>query len=389
MQLAFAPEEDLFRAEVRDWIHANKPRTQPPLDTPALREYDLAWQRKQFDAGYAGIGWPKEYGGLGLSLTRQLIWYEEYAKAQAPFIGTCFVGLAHGGPTLIARANEEHKSFHLPKILRGDVVWCQGFSEPSAGSDLASLRTRAHVDGDHLVVNGQKVWTSYADVADYQELLVRTDPDAPKHKGISWVICDMKTPGITVRPIQMMDGRAEFCEVFYDNVRIPLKNVVGELNDGWSVAMSTLSFERGTAFIADQVELAVRLQHLVELAQQQRGLDGRPLIQHDDVAEKLATMRAEVTALRAMTYATVSRNLTRTQPTAEGSLIRVFFTGIQHRLHQLAMELQGNDSLKLPRDKHDWSRNYLYNFASTIAAGAEQIQRNIIAERVLGLPRSR
>jgi alkylation response protein AidB-like acyl-CoA dehydrogenase len=389
MQLAFTTEEELFRAEVRDWIRANQPHTQPPMETAALREYDLDWQRKQYEAGWAGIAWPKEYGGLGLSLTRQLIWYEEYAKAGAPFIGTCFVGLAHGGPTLIARGTDAQKSFHLPRILKGEVVWCQGFSEPSAGSDLASLRTRAHIDGDHLVVNGQKVWTSYADVADYQELLVRTDADAPKHKGITWVICDMKSPGISVRPIRMIDGRAEFCEVFYDNVRIPLTNVVGAVNDGWNVAMSTLSFERGTAFIADQVELAVHLQHLVELARDTRGLDDRPLINNDDIAEKLATLRAEVTALRAMTYAAVSRNLSRPQPGPDGSLIRVFYTNVQHRLYQLAMELQGNASLQLPRDKHDWTRSYLYSFASTIAAGAEQIQRNIIAERILGLPRSR
>jgi len=389
MQLAFSAEEEQFRAQVRDWIRTNKPRKPSPLHAPALREYDLDWQRRQFEGGWAGIAWPKEYGGLGLSLTRQLIWYEEYAKAGAPFIGTCFVGILHGGPTLIVRGNEEQKSYHLPKILRGEVVWCQGFSEPSAGSDLGSLRTRAHIDGDHLVVNGQKVWTSYADVADWQELLVRTDPEAPKHKGITWVICNMKTPGITVRPIKMLDGRAEFCEVFYDNVRIPLKNVVGKVNDGWNVAMSTLSFERGSAFILDQVELGVHLQHLIDLAKDTRGLDGRPLIQNDAIAEKLATMKAEVTALRAMTYATVSRSLNTDQPGLEGSLIRVFYTNVQHRMYQLAMEMQGNAAIKLHPTEPGWTRSYLYSFASTIAAGAVQIQRNIIAERILGMPRSR
>src|SRR5690606_10804640 len=175
MQLAFSAEEEQFRAQVRDWIRSNKPRKPSPLHAAALREYDLDWQRRQFEGGWAGIAWPKEYGGLGLSLTRQLIWYEEYAKAGAPFIATCFVGMLHGGPTLIVRGNEEQKSYHLPKILSGEVVWCQGFSEPAAGSDLGGLRTRAVIDGDHLVVNGQKVWTSYADVADWQELLVRTD----------------------------------------------------------------------------------------------------------------------------------------------------------------------------------------------------------------------
>jgi alkylation response protein AidB-like acyl-CoA dehydrogenase len=175
-----------------------------------MREYDLAWQRAQFDAGWAGISWPVEYGGRGLSLTQQLIWYEEYATLGMAPIDTRFVGLSHAGPTLMARATPAHQALHLPKILRGDVVWCQGFSEPGAGSDLASLRTRAELDGDELVVTGQKVWTSFADIADWQELLVRTNPDAPKHKGLTWVICDMRSPGIDVRPIRTMDGGQDF-----------------------------------------------------------------------------------------------------------------------------------------------------------------------------------
>lgn len=389
MRLAFSPEDEQFRGQVRDWLVTNKPVEERPFELGEAREFDLAWQRKQYEAGWAGINWPKEYGGLGLSLTRQLIWFEEYAKCQAPVLGTRFVGLSHAGPTLIARGNEEQKLFHLPKILKGEVIWCQGFSEPSAGSDLASLHTRAVIDGDHLVVNGQKVWTSYGDVADWQELLVRTDPDAPKHKGISWVICDMKTPGITVRPIQLMDGSAELCEVFYDDVRIPLSNVVGKINDGWSVAMSTLSFERGTAFIAEQVELAIRLQHLVELAGEVRGQNGRPLIQNDEISSRLAAFRAEVMALRAMTYANVSRNMSAPQPGPEGSITRVFLTSLTQRMYQLAMELIGEQGLKMRPGKRGWARDYLYYFAASIGAGTEQIQRNIIAERLLGLPRSR
>jgi len=180
-----------------------------------------------FDAGWAGINWPKEFGGRGASLMEQLIWYEEYAKVGAPDVNTGFVGLKHAGPTLIACGTEAQKRFHLPKILGGDVVWCQGFSEPNAGSDLAALQTRAVIEGDELVVTGQKIWTSFGQIAEYQELLVRTDPDAPKHKGITWVICPMDAPGIEIRPIKTLAGNADFCEVFYDNVRIPLANVVG------------------------------------------------------------------------------------------------------------------------------------------------------------------
>src|SRR5579875_882482 len=219
-----------------------------------------------YDAGWAGIAWPKAYGGRGATLMEQLIWFEEYARADAPDLSTLFVGLNHDGPTLMACGTEAQKAYHLPRILRGEVVWCQGFSEPNAGSDLAALQTRAVIDGDHLVVTGQKIWTSFGHVAEFQELLVRTDPEAPKHKGITWVICEMNRPGIEIRPIKTLAGNSDFCEVFYDGVRIPLANVVGRLNDGWRVAMATLSFERGTAFVPEQVRLARRVEELAELA---------------------------------------------------------------------------------------------------------------------------
>src|SRR5215475_11812252 len=267
MDITFTPEEERFRAEARAWLAKNAPKTQPPEhDLKARSEFDRAWQRTLFEAGYAGISWPKEYGGRGASLMEQLIWYEEFARAGAHEPSTLFVGLNHGGPTLIACGSEEQKSFHLPKILGGDTVWCQGFSEPGAGSDLGGLSTRAVIDGDELVVSGQKIWTSFAQIAEYQELLVRTDPDAPKHKGISWVIWPMNAKGITIRPIRTMAGHQDFCEVFYDEVRIPRANVVGKLNDGWRVAMSTLSFERGTAFLSEQVRLTRLVDQLIEMA---------------------------------------------------------------------------------------------------------------------------
>lgn len=388
MDLDFSPAEKLFREEVATWLLENVPSTLRPYEGAEAREFDLAWQRKQFEGGWAGIAWPQAYGGRGLSTMQQLIWYEEYAKSDAPWVGSGFVGVNHAGPTLIAEASEAQKSFHLPKILRGEAVWCQGFSEPGSGSDLASLRAKAVIDGDHLVVTGQKIWTSFADYADFQELLVRTDPDAPKHKGISWVICDMKSPGIEIRPIEMMSGGWHFCEVFYNEVRIPLGNVVGELNDGWRVAMSTLSFERGTAFMAEQVELARKVETLIEHARQTKGTRGR-MIDDDELRRRLALVRAEVAAMRSMTLASVSRIGRDGRPGPEGSMIRLYFSQLQQRVYRLAIDLLGTSGVVLSPLGQGWTQPYLRSFASTIAGGTAQIQRDIIGDRVLGLPKSR
>ena len=216
--------------------------------------YDTDWQRRLFDAGYAGVSWPKEYGGRDASPGEQLVFLEETTRARAPYVGVNFVGNLHAGPTLIAEGTAEQKDAHLPKILRGDEVWCQCFSEPDAGSDLAGLATRAVRDGDDYVVTGQKIWCSFGHVGDFGELLVRTDPDAPKHKGITWLILPMDLPGIEVRPIETLLGSSEFCEVFLDEVRVPVEHRVGAENDGWRVTNVTLSFERGTAFVSEMVD---------------------------------------------------------------------------------------------------------------------------------------
>ena len=390
MDLAFTPEELAFRDEVRTWLEEHRPREQRPHDRKGIREFDTSWQRTQYEGGWAGIAWPKEYGGRGLPLIQALIWFEEYGRLGLPGIDACFVGLSHAGPTLIERANEAQKACHLPRILSGEVVWCQGFSEPEAGSDLAALQTRAVIDGDQLVVTGQKIWTSYADVADWQELLVRTDRDAPKHKGITWVICDMSSPGIDIRPIRTMDGEEEFCEVFYDDVRIPLANVVGELNSGWSVAMSTLSFERGTAFTVNQVRLATVVEDLIDLAKQRSGPDGRrPWIQDDEMARRLATVRAEVAALRAMTYAGISRSMRHGSPGPEGSIIKLYYSDLAQEVYRLAFDLVDDDGIEFMSRwvKGGWSGSYLFSHSQSIGGGTSEIQRNIIGERVLGLPR--
>jgi alkylation response protein AidB-like acyl-CoA dehydrogenase len=389
MELRFTDAEEAFRADARAWLEANVPRDRPSReDLRARADFDLAWQRRMHAAGWAGIAWPRAYGGRGATLVEQLIWYEEYARAGAPDISTLFVGLNHAGPTLIACGTEEQKAYHLPRILRGDVVWCQGFSEPNAGSDLASLQTRATIDGDHLVVNGQKIWTSFGQIAEFQELLVRTDPSEPRHKGITWVICPMSAPGIDIRPITTLTGGSDFCEVFYDDVRIPLANVVGRVHDGWRVAMATLSFERGTAFLSEQVRLARRVAELVEVARRVPGPGGHArAIDDDEIARRLAEAAAEVDALRAMSYRSISLAARTGMPGAEASIIRLFFSELVQRLDLLAMELIGAPAVEAQGPFARWTEQYLTGLSQTIGGGTKDIQRNIIGDRYLGLPR--
>jgi alkylation response protein AidB-like acyl-CoA dehydrogenase len=390
VDLDFTVDQVEFREEVRAWLAEHVPtEPRPHLDATAMREYDLAWQRTQWEGGWAGIAWPEQYGGRGLSPVQQLIWHEEYARTGMPSIDACFVGLNHAGPTLITRGSEQQKSFYLPRILRGEDVWCQGFSEPGAGSDLAALSTRAELDGDEFVVTGQKIWTSFAMIADFQELLVRTDRSGSRHHGITWLICDMRSPGIDVRPIKTMDGGADFCEVFYDEVRVPASGVVGERDHGWRVAMSTLSFERGTAYTASQVRLSDTVEKLISLARERTGPDGRrPAIADDELAGRLATARAEVAALRAMTYAGICRNLRADTPGPEGSMLKLYWADIAQRVARLAMDILGPDGVRANGDgPAGWSANYLRSFAASIGGGTSEIQRNIIGDRVLGLPR--
>jgi alkylation response protein AidB-like acyl-CoA dehydrogenase len=384
MNLDFTPEDKLFRAEARDWLNDNIPRSRRPHGGEAMRAFDRSWQKTQFDAGWAGVSWPEAYGGRGLGLTRQLIWFEEYARASAPDNHLCFVGLNHAGPTIIARGDEAQKKAHLEKILTGETIWCQGFSEPNAGSDLASLRTRAVIDGDDLVITGSKIWTSHGHLSDMQELLVRTDADAHKHKGISWVIFDMKTPGLELRPIEIMTApnHTHFVQCFYDEARVPIANVVGGLNNGWSVAMSTLGFERGTAQIKDQIRYAFLVEQMIDRARRRFGAAN---LTNDEIGARLAQLRADMAAARAMTYMVVSRAQAGIQG-SESSLMRAMVGDVQQRVRRLALDIIGPDALENPEDD-DWVYFYLRSYAQTIAAGTAQIQRNIIGERVLGLPR--
>jgi alkylation response protein AidB-like acyl-CoA dehydrogenase len=365
-----------FRSEARQWLLANVPSQPPPEDGPASRDYVLAWQRTQAQGGWAGIAWPREFGGRGLSVLEQIIWFEEYARAGAPSpLNASFVGLNHAGPTLIACGTPEQKAFHLSKILAGDVIWCQGFSEPGAGSDLASLRARGRVEGDELIIDGQKAWSSFADIADWQELLIRTDPAAKTSAALSWVACPMSSPGITVRPIRTMAGPRKYCEVFYDSVRVPLSNVVGGINNGWATAMSTLSFERGTAALALLIGLALKVEKLLAACPADR----------PELRLRLARLRAEGASIRAMTYR-FALDCERAVPDASGSIIRLSFAEFAQRVTAAAIDLYGIDAPEVV-GMRGWGHDYLDAFSETIAGGAAEIQRNIIAERVLGLPK--
>ena len=395
MDLTYSDEDEAFRAEIRAWLTEAVPDygpPPPPGDWPARRTYDTGWQRRLFDAGYAGLHWPKEFGGKGLPVTQQLVYLEEYARADAPYISVNFVGVMHAGPTLIAEGTDEQRAHHLPRILRGETVWAQGFSEPGAGSDLASLATRAERRGDEYVVNGQKIWSTRAHVADWCELLVRTDPDAPKHKGISWLILDMHQPGVEVRPMRTIDGESHFCEVFLTDARVPVENRVGAENDGWRVTNVTLRFERGTAFAQHIINLRTQLRRLVRMA---RSVPTEAGSAWDDpsLQVRVGHLEAGVEALWRMTQKGIADAEATGMPAPSGSAVKLRFSELSQELGELAVEVLGPLALAGVRidgiDGVEVAREYLWSLQYTIAAGTSQIQRNLIAERVLGLPRGR
>ena len=365
-----------FRQQARAWLADHTPSSPPPPDGPASRDYALAWQRTQARGGWAGIAWPRELGGRGASVLEQIVWHEECARAGAPSpLGPTFVGLNHAGPTLIACGSAQQRADHLPRILGGEVIWCQGFSEPGSGSDLASLSTRGRVEGDELVIDGHKTWSSFADIADHQELLIRTDDGARTSAALTWVICPMDTHGITVRPIRTMAGAHKFCEVFYDGVRVPLDNVVGGLNRGWGTAMSTLGFERGTASLALLLALLQRVEWMLSVC---------PVERHA-MRARIARLRAEGAAIRAMSYR-IALDAAEDAPDSTGSFARIAFAEYSQRVHAAAVDLLGLDAPEAT-GMHGIGHDYLDAFSETIAGGTAEVQRNIIGERVLGLPR--
>src|SRR5438876_1503016 len=395
MDFEYSSEHQAFRREFREWLGRNLP-PDLCLDDPAddrvasdreTFERRRAWQRTMHAAGWVGIAWPKEYGGRGVGLIERVIWDEEYAAARAPVLPGN-MGLSLVGPTIIHWGTDEQKRRHLPAILAGDEIWCQGFSEPGAGSDLASLRTRAVDRGDHFVVNGQKVWTSGAHFADWCFLLVRTDPEAPKHHGISYLLVDMETPGITVRPLVVLNGHRHFNEVFFVDVAVPKANLVGPLNEGWKVAITTLMFERSGAGGRDH---AAQIARLIELAKQ---LPTRQEPAWDDthIRQQLAQLAIEAKALQVTRLRGLTRRLRGEPPGPEGSILKLFGSELGVRISDFASSLLGPYAVvdaptEAVPDASRWFHRVLGARQYTIAGGTSEIQRNIIGERVLGLPK--
>ena len=383
MQLHDSPAEAEFRAAVRAWLEANAPADLPELTSPAaLRDLDdvekaKAWSAKLAEAGYAGMTWPAEYGGQSAPLIYQAIYLEEAAAVQAP-VHLAVIGLGMIGPTIIAHGTPEQNERHLANILTAEEIWCQGFSEPGAGSDLAGVRTRAERRCETFVVNGQKVWSSFAQIADWCMLLVRSDPASERHDGLTMLLVDMRAPGVDVRPIKEMTGDSVFNEVFYSDVEVPVENALGEVGDGWAVAMTTLLHERATLGFSLVGALEAQLYRVIALARR-RGVDGR-------LANLLAREAIEVEAMK-LTNRRFLAELERTGvPGPEGSVTKLRWSESNQRLTALALELLGPDSAVADED---WHYQLLRSRANTIEAGTSEVLRNVIAERVLGLPRSR
>jgi alkylation response protein AidB-like acyl-CoA dehydrogenase len=395
MDLALSPSEIAFRDEIRAWIADNMPPEWIALGHKMPKAFDervaLAkmWERTLFDAGYAGISWPTEYGGRGATLMEQVIFHEEMARARAPQISVNFVGINLAGPTIRIHGSEEQKQRYLPKILPMEEVWCQGFSEPNAGSDLANVQTRAVLDGDRFIVNGQKVWTSYAHISDWIMCLVRTDSSGAKQKGLSYLIIDMKTPGIDVRPLRQVTGESEFNEVFFTDVEVPAENLVGEMNQGWTYANTTLAHERGPAFLAHQVRFRNALGDLAEHAKTVMR-EGKPASQHPAFRDRLAAAYAEVEIMRYLGLRLISSILRTGQPGREASVMKLYWSELVRRTNLLALQIEGTAGMLYDEDAYEDGRaqnGYLASFAQTIAAGSSEIQKNIISERILGMPR--
>jgi alkylation response protein AidB-like acyl-CoA dehydrogenase len=378
VDLRDTPDEAAFRAELRAWIEANLPEANRGGRGGAQRfeEFGREWSRKLYDAGYAGLTWPKEYGGAGAPYSYQAIFYEEMAAAAAPpHIGV--IGLGMAGPTIMVHGTDEQKSRHLQKILSGEDVWCQGFSEPDAGSDLAAVRTRAELRDGVFVVNGQKVWSSFAHIADWCILVTQSDPDGQRYRNLSYLIVDMKAPGVEVRPLRQITGEAEFNEIFFTDVEVPAENLLGEVGQGWQVAMTTLLHERGTLGFALSAALDANVRRLVELARERKPAGAA----RDAVAREWI----EQQALRFTNYRSLTTLIKTGIPGPEGSVGKLHWSEQNQRLTKLARSLMGSDGLV---EDGYWNYQQLRSRGNTIEAGTSEILRNIIAERVLGLPRS-
>ena len=393
MDFNFTPEEEAFRQELRAWLHSHLPAGYDPerfddIDADARFEYQRTWQKTAHQDRWVGIHWPEEYGGRNASLMEMFIFNQELNRAHAPrFANT--LGLMMSGPTLIHWGTEEQKQRHLPRILSGDEIWCEGLSEPDAGSDLASMQTRAVEDGDYFVVNGQKVWTSFAHRADFIQLFVRTDPDAPKHRGISCLAVDMNTPGVTVRPLVQMTGDSEFNEVFFEEVRVPRANLIGPKNEGWKVLVTTLMHER--AGIGSGLPVHRQFSELLKVSKAVE-INGRPACEDPAVRQQLAQFAIECKAITYNMFRSFSKRLKGNPPGPEGSVNKLAGSELNMRLARFATELLGpyaqlEQGSPYTIDNGRWPRAALWYRLLTIGGGTSEIQKNILGDRVLGLPK--
>lgn len=393
MDLSFTAEQEAFRRRVRTWIKANLPRRDPEAGTvesgdPRRIQMLKAWQRKLYEAGFVAMGWPREHGGQGADVVQQTIVNEELIVARAPgLIGG--MGIQMVGPTLIQHGTDEQRARYLPKILTAEEIWCQGYSEPGSGSDLASLRTRAELAGDEFVINGQKVWTSNAHFSDWMFCLVRTDPDAPKHRGISYVLIDMRTPGIAVRPLIQMTGEPGFNEVFFEDVRVPRKNLVGELNQGWLVANATLQHERN--MLGSTTTTQMMMNGLLRLARTCRR-NGKPAAEDPVVRQQLADLVIRVETMKYHAYRQLTDAIRKRPPGIGASVNKLVSTELNHDIAALALDVMGQHgslSRGAPHalDRGDWPIHFMFSLGLIIGGGTSQIQKNIISERGLGMPR--
>jgi alkylation response protein AidB-like acyl-CoA dehydrogenase len=392
----YSPDEERFRKTLRGWLTTALPQgwgetAFEPEDEDERAMFRLEWERKLHSGGWSGINWPKEYGGRGATLIERAIFAEEMARARAPE-GLNIIGHNLAGTTILRHGTEEQKKRFLPKIISSEEVWCQGFSEPNAGSDLASVRTRAERRGDKFIVNGQKIWTSFAQYSQWCFALVRTDPDAPKHKGLSFLLIDMSSPGISIRPLRQISGEREFNETFFDDVEVPVENIVGDINDGWRIAMTTLAYERGPEdALGRQIRFKQELDKLIETAGTQRRGTARAI---DDpiVRQKLGRAIAEVEIMRLNAVRTFSKYLNGEERGPDASVIKLYWSHAAQNMYESAMDILGPTAPLTAPDPLSaaggrFQLSYLQSKAFTIYSGSSEIQRNIIGERMLGLPR--
>ncbi|MBI1736867.1 MAG: acyl-CoA dehydrogenase family protein [Candidatus Rokubacteria bacterium] len=392
MDLNYSPEDRAFRDRCRQWLGANVPRH----DLKTLGERK-EWHRKLYEAGYVGMLWPKAYGGWGATAMQQAIVQDEMTRIGAP---PTINGLGIGfiGPTIIVHGTDWQKQRYLKKMLTAEEIWCQLYSEPNAGSDLAGLRTRAEADGDHFVVNGQKIWTSSGPIADWGILLARTDPKVPKHKGISCFLLDMRQPGVEVRPLKQITGHALFSEVFMTNARADRRDLIGDLGQGWGIAQTTLGYERGGNSLGRVTRYAISFQQLVKAAKELRR-NGRPLLQDPAVRAKLGKLYAELEVQRYAGLRVLSALSKGEAVSAASSITKLSYTEFEKRFYETSLEILGPYGQLMSASQEfeeidtssgepgTWATAYLWSRAGTIYSGSSEIQKNIIGERVLGLPK--